>query len=307
MRMTNGTLPLIVAMALAPSLAAQDTSTGSRIRILGRDGQPRIWINGEEATGRLQDVLLRRARLGVTVELAPASETDSIGARISAVTPGGPAAKAGIRSGDIITRLNGERLVRPGARTPNGESAPGAHLIELAARLGPGDTVSVEYARDGRRTTTSLVTADEPGAFAFSMQRPGDSTRRSIERILTMPEFRMERLFPNDESRIRMLETRPNIVFREFGGPLADLELTPLNPDLAGYFGTTEGVLVIRSPERSSLGLKGGDVILSVDGRKPASPGTLLRILRTYAPDETITFDILRMKKREKVTGTIGR
>lgn len=311
MRMITYTLPLLAVMALTPSLAAQDTSAGSRIRIIGRDGQPRIWINGEEVTGRVQDVLFRRARLGVTVELVPSAEADTIGARISAVTPGGPAAKAGIRSGDIITRLNGERLVGPRTTNPrNEESAPGARLIELAAKLGPGDTVTVEYSRDGRRTTTTLITADEPGAFAFTTRntfRLGDPARGSIERMLTLPELRMEQLFPNDDSRIRLLETRPNIVLREFGGPLADLELTQLNPDLAAYFGTTEGILVIRVPEKSRLGLKGGDVILGLDGRTPSTPGTLLRILRTYAPNEEITFEVLRLKKREKVTGTIGR
>ncbi len=311
MRMTTLTFPLLAVMALAPSIAAQDTSARSRIRILGRDGQPRIWIDGKEVTGRVQDVLLRRARLGVTVELAPSAETDTIGARISAVTPGGPAAKAGIRSGDIITRLNGERLVGPGTSNPrDGESAPGARLIELAAKLEPGDSVTVEYSRDGRRTTTSLVTASEPAAFAFTMRdyaRANDSLRGSIERVLTMPELRMDRLFPNDDIRVRMLETRPNAVFREFGGPLADLELTSLNPDLGAYFGTAEGILVIRVPEKSRLGLKAGDVILNLDGRKPSTPGGLLRILRTYEPDEQITFEVLRLKKRERVTGTVGR
>ena len=307
MRMTRYTLPLLAAMALVPSLAAQDSSTRSRIRILGGDGQPRVWINGEEATGRVQDILFRRARLGVTVELEPSPETDSIGARISAVTPGGPAAKAGIRTGDIITRLNGERLVRSGSSPRGGESSPGARLVELAAKLGPGDTVTVEYARDGRRTTTTVITANEPGAFAFTLRRPGDSARSSVERIWTMPEFRMERFFPNNDSRIHVLESRPNAVLREFGGSLADLELSPLNPDLAAYFGTAEGILVIRVPEKTRLGLKGGDVILNVDGRKPANPGSLLRILRTYEPEEEITFEVLRMKKRETVTGTIGR
>lgn len=311
MRITTITLPLLAILALTPSLAAQDTTAGSRIRILGRDGQPRIWIDGKEVTGRVQDVLLRRARLGVTVELVPSAETDTIGARISAVTPGGPAAKAGIRSGDIITRLNGERLVGPGTPNPrDGESAPGARLIELAAKLGPGDSVTVEYSRDGRRTTTSLVTASEPAAFAFTMRdyaRANDSLRGSIERVLTMPELRMDRLFPNDDIRVRMLETRPNAVFREFGGPLADLELSSLNPDLGAYFGTAEGILVIRVPEKSRLGLKAGDVILNLDGRKPSTPGGLLRILRTYEPEEEITFEVLRLKKRERVTGTVGR
>lgn len=90
-------------------------------------------------------------------------------------------------------------------------------------------------------------------------------------------------------------------------GPLANLELAPLNPDLGGYFGTTEGVLVIKAPAGSSLGVKGGDVILTVDGRKPANPNSLVRILRSYEANETFRLEILRQKKRETVTGSLGR
>ena len=38
----------------------------------------------------------------------------------------------------------------------------------------------------------------------------------------------------------------------------------PLNPDLGSYFGATDGVLVINVPQGSTLGLKGGDVVLNV-------------------------------------------
>ena len=90
------------------------------------------------------------------------------------------------------------------------------------------------------------------------------------------------------------------------GSPLADLELAPLNPDLGQYFGTTDGVLVIRAPGDSSLGLKGGDVVQAVDGRKPASPAHLLRILRSYDRGETFKLDILRNRKRATITARLG-
>ena len=86
---------------------------------------------------------------------------------------------------------------------------------------------------------------------------------------------------------------------------LGDLELAPLNADLGSYFGTTEGTLVIRVPEGSTLGLKGGDVILSVDGRKPSSPASLMRILRSYEAGESIKLEIIRQKKRETVAGKL--
>jgi S1-C subfamily serine protease len=90
------------------------------------------------------------------------------------------------------------------------------------------------------------------------------------------------------------------------GSPLGDLELAPLNPDLGQYFGTTDGVLVIRAPAEGELGLKGGDVVQAVDGRKPASPAHLLRILRSYDRGETFKLDVLRNRKREMVTARVG-
>src|SRR2546427_7723476 len=41
-------------------------------------------------------------RIGVVVNSEPDSQTDKIGAKLEGVTPGGPAAKAGLKVGDII-------------------------------------------------------------------------------------------------------------------------------------------------------------------------------------------------------------
>jgi S1-C subfamily serine protease len=92
-----------------------------------------------------------------------------------------------------------------------------------------------------------------------------------------------------------------------YGSPLAHLELAPLNPDLGQYFGTNTGVLVISVPGRTELGLKGGDVVLAVDGRKPESPSHLLRILRSYQETETFKLDVLRNRKRVSVDGRLGQ
>src|SRR5215204_1649376 len=108
----------------------------------------------------MQFVMSRRARLGLKVNLR-ARETDSIGAYVDAVTPNGPAAKAGIRSGDVITRvdqksvLSGVESISRDAR----ESLPGLRLIELAATLGPNDTVPIEYRRGNDRKTVTVVTS----------------------------------------------------------------------------------------------------------------------------------------------------
>lgn len=240
-------------------------------------------------------VVNRRARLGIKVSLQ-ARATDSIGAYVDAVTPGGPAARAGIRSGDIILKLGGSSvLTPPDVPDLHGRSLPGLRLVELAARLGPDDTVAVEYRRGGARQTTSLVTAGDPTlaglpdprGFPFPMPSPAD-----LEAMRAMgPDPELEGL----DIRI------PRAVLL-FGGDLSDLELAPLNPDLGQYFGTSEGVLVISAPKASPLGLKGGDVVVAVDGRKPSSPARLLRILRSYEHGETFKIDVFRNKKHETVT-----
>ncbi|MFL5404116.1 MAG: PDZ domain-containing protein, partial [Gemmatimonadales bacterium] len=245
----------------------------------------------------MQFVMSRRARLGLKVNLRPRS-TDSVGAYVDAVTPNGPAATAGMQSGDIITKVGGNSVLS-GKTAGDGEreSLPGLRLIELAARLEPNDTVPVEFRRGKDRKTVSVVTAAEPDiafegrgggrGMAFRYFRPDGQGRMS----LGMNED-FEQQFGGPGAFL-------------YGSPLADLELAPLNPDLGQYFGSTSGILVVSVPKDSDLNLKGGDVVLAVDGRKPASPSHLLRILRSYERGESFKIDILRKQKREVVTGKV--
>jgi len=244
----------------------------------------------------LQVVMNRRARLGMKINLR-ARQTDSLGAYVEAVTPNGPAAKAGIISGDIITKVDGKSVLA-GRQAEGGakESLPGLRLIELAARLEPNDTVPIEFRRGKDRKTVSVITADEPDVLF----RGGEPGGRSFA-FRFRPDGPTRTVIPLDD-----LEERVNNSVFLAGSPLADLELAPLNPDLGRYFGATEGILVISIPKDSDLNLRGGDVVLAVDGRKPAGPSHLLRILRSYEQGETFKLDILRNGKRETVSGQVG-
>ena len=285
----------------APASAAQGEPSREPER-----GETREFRRMPMPQGTYMDMVVRRrARLGINVNLQ-ARETDTLGAWVEAVTPGGPADKAGIRSGDVITRLGGTALVegrrRDDAARGDGEagrSLPGLRLIELAAKLDVNDTVTVELRRGAgfrERRTVRVVTSDvsdeivlhgPDGArgFAYRFGPGGDMFER-----LPMGEG-MEMSMP----RVRMF----------FGGPLGELELAPLNAELGQYFGTSEGVLVISAPKDAKLNLKGGDVVLAVDGRKPTSPGHLLRILRSYEGGESIKLDVMRNRRRETVTATL--
>ena len=244
----------------------------------------------------MEMVMSRRARLGVKVNLQ-ARATDSVGAYVEAVTPGGPAEKAGLKSGDVITKLDGSSLLGGDQRVPEGRSLPGTRLIELAARLAPNDTVDVQYRRGKDMRTAKLVTQGDDDVY-----KPYGPENRAFS-------FRFDDDHPHVEGMYRQfdrmrVEGGPGGPMKVWvGGPLADLELAPLNPDLGQYFGATEGVLVIDAPKDSPLGLKGGDVLLAIDGRKATSPGQAHRILQSYDGDEAVKLEVLRNRKKTTVTG----
>ena len=219
-----------------------------------------------------------RGRIGVVVNTGADAETDRIGARIEAVTPGGPAEKAGLKAGDIITRF-GETSLAGVVAEDRDESGPGMKLIRLARALDPGDTVQVEYRR-GSDTKKATLVAEALGMSWERIEIPEGE-------LLVEPGIRMPRL--------------PGFSF-SFGEAWGDLDLVTLNPDLGEYFGAREGILVVRAPADTALPLKGGDVILSIGGRKPTSPSHAMRILRSYEEGETVTLDIIRKQKRMTLT-----
>jgi serine protease Do len=77
--------------------------------------------------------------------------SDEGGVILKAVRKNSPAEKAGLRAGDAITSLNGKA------------ASSKAQLLGLLGRFAPGDTVKVEYRRDGetRKTEVQLAKADD--------------------------------------------------------------------------------------------------------------------------------------------------
>ena len=69
---------------------------------------------------------------------------------VGGVVAGGPAAKAGLRQGDVITKVNGQTA------TTN------VQLQELTLTKSPGDTVALEYVRDGASHSATVTLASQP-------------------------------------------------------------------------------------------------------------------------------------------------
>jgi putative serine protease PepD len=86
----------------------------------------------------------RRTVIGAEVTDTGSSTTTG-GARLRSVEPAGPAAAAGLKAGDVVTRFNGHVL------------DSGTDLIALVRKYAPGSVVSIQYRR-GARTANASVT-----------------------------------------------------------------------------------------------------------------------------------------------------
>ncbi|MGH7532070.1 MAG: PDZ domain-containing protein [Gemmatimonadales bacterium] len=301
-------LVVLMAAAIAPTAAAQQGGTVTLKRV--PDLQ---WSN--TTPGTFQITVSGRGRIGVVVDMRPGSN-DSIGATVQSVTPGGPAAKAGIQGGDIITKLKGTALVDRSARrsTPDDDgsaprSQPGLKLLDLASGLSAGDTVAVEFRRGKERKTVQLVTSPADEAMSYSVS--GDTGMPFAFRVAPGGAFRYGFQMPEagdlplsgNFSPDQMLPMMRNQVFFRVGSPLGDMEFAPMNPGLGHYFGVTDGILVLSVPDSAPLALKAGDVILTVGDRKPNTVSKLLGILQTYDDGESVTLDVMRDHKHVTVTG----
>lgn len=130
----------------------------------------------------VMDSIIRHGRvargwLGVSVTELPAEEVSRLGAglrqalRVEYVAPGSPAEKAGLRPGDIITRLQG-RAVESSARFRN-----------TIALTPPDSKVNVEILRGGEARTLTAVIADQlsVGLSALPIPKLGISVRTLTE------------------------------------------------------------------------------------------------------------------------------
>ena len=195
-----------------------------------------------------------RAIIGVQLEPAPGGA----GARVREVSPGGPAAEAGIRAGDVVVAVNGTEV--------RGDK-PAREVMRLMHAVKPDSKVSVRVLREGSPRDFTVVARQSPEYF-----------------FAKFPPFAEPQIIGS---------LGPLLV----QGPMMDMELATLTPQLGRYFGSDKGVLVVRAPADGALKLEDGDVILSIDGRQPTSGSHATRILASYQPGEKVTLRIVRQRK----------
>lgn len=229
---------------------------------------------GSPQRERVEEIRLRFSRAQLGVRLGEVVEVGTrTGVRVQEAIPGGPAARAGVEAGDVVLAANDEAL----------GTDPARRLRAIVREVAPGDTVRLLLNRDGRDRTVRVVT-ERAGPVVIGL---------------------------DDVMRPEVLRPRIEGAVAEALGGLralgrAQVQLTAMNPDLGRYFGVEEGVLVTDVAPESTLGLRAGDVLLSIGDREVRDPAHARGILASYRHDEEVEMRVVRERRTITVRGTPG-
>jgi C-terminal processing protease CtpA/Prc len=253
-----------------------------------------------------------QAYLGVRADSAARGSEQQEGVIVRDVHPDGPAARAGIRKGDVITRVG---------RRPVDDFAD---LCNAITRHQPGDRVTIEARRDGQEKTFQvnlseraahwMPQADEErgGPERFGRQEEqerygrsqGDSAERNrdVQRLGRRIERLEDRLheqadFSRDRSGLYGASRRaaflgvqarawtPSASRRRGGMAEEGVQITEVDPDSAA----------------DEVGLRPGDVITAVNSRDIATPQELRQAVQRAGTGREITLEVLRGERQREV------
>jgi len=221
----------------------------------------------------------------------------SSGVVIEEVSEDSPAARAGLKKGDVVVEFDGERVRSVRQFTRLVHETPAGRKIQTA------------LVRDGQRVTVTVEPRESSG-FSFA---GGDEMRvfrdfgRSFDDV-PAPPARPARPFPPEPP------TPPVPAFPDFqsfvyrSGSSLGLTVGDLSSQLAEYFGTKDGALVTSVYDDSAAakaGIKAGDVITSFNGAEVTDPSDLRRRIQRLQSGDEFTVGIMRDKKPLTLKGKI--
>jgi serine protease Do len=218
--------------------------------------------------------------IGVAVRDSDADEARKAGTNgvvVQEVREGTPAARAGVRTGDLIVDFDGER-----ARSAS-------QLTRVVRETAPGRAVKMTIFRDASRQTLD-ITPEARGADSIASNivanvrtAPGVDGRNFAFDYLTT--------FDNPFSRQRLGVT-----------------VTQLSDQLAAYFGVKQGVLVSEVTSGSpaeTAGVKAGDIITTINSRAVSTADDVVRELRAVAPGSGVEVRVMRDRKPLTLTAKL--
>lgn len=245
------------------------------------------------------------------------------GMRVNAVTPGGPAERAGIKVGDVITAINGKPLsfdaaswlvdtsgLPPGkpARLDLLRGGKSRRIDVTPERLQSGDWQ--EVARAAQQAAEEATASVRSPEFQRQIQQSVDEAMKSAAAALKDAGVARETAKAAREgaaaARAGALEARDAAIRAGHDrhawiismSPWWGLNLAPLNADLGRYFGTNAGVLVLSRNDQQFPELQPGDVLTEVNGKAVTQPEDVQRALRSVDADQRVPVSVRRHGKQ---------
>jgi serine protease Do len=170
----------------------------------------------------------------------------SAGVEVTRIAPDSPAEKAGIKTGDVVTQYNGQRV----------EGMD--QFSRMVGETPAGREVKIGILRNGAPQTITAKIVARPVINGQLIPAPVQSPFEL--RFPDMPQSRMT-----------------------WRSTVLGIEAEALEGQLAEFFGVQEGVLVRTVSKGSAAekaGIKAGDVIVRVDDAKVATPADISAHLR---------------------------
>ena len=219
--------------------------------------------------------------LGVTISEVSADKakesklSTAQGVLVEQIDPNGPAAKAGVKAGDIITEFNGQRV----------EGTMG--FRRMVRETPEGRTVQLTIWRHGRSQTLSAELGSMP-------RHSREDVSPGMPRVMPFPQA-------------------PEILrqFREHGlnpaAPTIGISAMDVSGQLGAYFNVPDGqgVLVTEVKEHSPAakgGLKAGDVITNINGKRVHDLGELRGQLGESRDTKSVSLSVIRKGTETSLT-----
>jgi serine protease Do len=228
--------------------------------------------------------------LGVEIEEVTAEKAKELklspvrGVLVTDVEPESPAARAGLKENDVITKYEGQTIEGT------------AQFRRMVRETPPGRAVSLTISRNGNGQEISVELGDRSAYLEKKME--GRMRDFGNAYAFSVPSF----------------EFHSGSDFGPLGWhtPLLGIGAEDLSGQLGAYFGAPDnaGVLVreVRpATPAEKAGLKAGDVIIQVEGKPIRSLAELREQLRGNSDQKTVSLGILRKGSEMRVAITIER
>jgi len=189
------------------------------------------------------------------------------GVEVTRVEDDSPAAKGGIKTGDVVLEYNGDRV----------EGVE--QFMRMVRETPPGREVKLSITRNGAPQQLTMKTGSRK---TWMSTRYGES--------IEMPRIELPEINIPDVPR----------AFMSWRSSIAGIEAESLDSQLAEYFGVKEGVLVrsvIRGSAAEKSGLRAGDVIVKIDETRVTSPREISAGIRSARSKKTVPVQVVRDKR----------